>query len=338
MKRRELLGLALVLAACGGKSEGGGAGTGSGTASGGGGALRLAVIPKGTTHEFWKSVHAGAVKASRELGVEIVWKGPLKEDDLQEQVNLVDSFVAQGLSGIVLAPLNDKALALPVKNAVRAGLPVVIFDSGLSGEEHASFVATNNRAAGKLAGERLAKLVEGKGNVLLLRYLEGSASTSEREAGFLDGVRSAPELRIASENQYGGATTETAFAASESLLLAQGADKGEVAGVFCPNESTTFGMLLALDKLGLAGKVKLVGFDASEKLVAGLRDGKIDALVLQNPFHMGYLAVKTMVAVLRDEKVERTIDTGARLVDKANMDEPEVKQLLSPNLAEWLGE
>src|SRR5262245_39584283 len=109
---------------------------------GGSGAIKIAVIPKGTTHEFWKAVHAGAVKASREIGVEIVWKGPLKEDDLKGQIDVVQSFVAQGVSGIVLAPLNDKALEKPVGDAVNAKIPVVVFDSDLQGSAHKSFVAT----------------------------------------------------------------------------------------------------------------------------------------------------------------------------------------------------
>src|SRR5512137_2552413 len=96
--------------------------------------LTVAVVPKGTTHEFWKSVHAGAVKASRELDVELIWKGPLKEDDLRAQIELVQTFVAQRVSGIVLAPLSDKALAGPVKAAKDAGIPVVVFDSDLQSD------------------------------------------------------------------------------------------------------------------------------------------------------------------------------------------------------------
>jgi ribose transport system substrate-binding protein len=299
--------------------------------------LRIAVVPKGTTHEFWKAVHAGAAKASKELKVEIVWKGPLKEDDLKSQVDLVQSFTAQGVSGMVLAPLNDSALQAPVKAAVRSGVPVVIFDSDLKGNEHASFVATDNRAAGRLAGEKLGTLLGGKGNVVVLRYQEGSASTHNREEGFLEGIRKFPDIKVASDNQYAGATTESAFSASENLLLAQNAGKGQLQGVFCPNESSTFGMLLALDKAGLSGKVRFVGFDSSTKLIEGVRAGKIDGLVLQNPFNMGYLAVKTMVQHLKKEKVEARIDTGASLIDKANMDQPDMKALLSPPLAEWLG-
>lgn len=309
------------------------------SAQGKGGAARLkiAVIPKGTTHEFWKSVHAGAVKAARELDVEVVWKGPLKEDDLKSQIDLVQSFTAQGVSGIVLAPLNDKALVSSVKSAVRSGVPVVIIDSDLEGQEHVSFVATDNRAAGRLAGEHMKKTLSDGGKVVVLRYQEGSASTHNREEGFLEAVRKASGLALASDNQYGGATTESAYSASENLLLAQNADKGGVDGIFTPNESTTFGMLLALDKTKLAGRVKLVGFDASDKLVAALRDGKIEGLVLQDPFSMGYLGVKTMVRHLRGEKVDRRIDTGSKLVTRQNMDQPEMKRLLAPDLGEWLG-
>jgi ribose transport system substrate-binding protein len=197
-------------------------------------------------------------------------------------------------------------------------------------------VATDNRAAGKLAGEHLAKLLDGKGKVVVLRYQEGSASTTHREQGFLDAVKATPGLQLVSDNQFGGATTESAFSISETLLSAHKAAEGGVDAIFCPNESTTFGMLLALQKSGLAGKVKLVGFDSSEKMVQALQAGQLHGLVLQNPFNIGYLAVKTMVRHLRGEKVEERIDTGARLVTKENMSEPEVKELLSPDLAKWL--
>ena len=335
LTRRNFVSLAAastLMAACGPEKSG------SGSGAAGAKPLKIAVVPKGTTHEFWKAVHAGAVKASKELGVEIVWKGPLKEDDLKQQVEVVQSFVAQGVSGIVLAPLNDKGLVPPVKDAVAAKVPVVIFDSDLQGDAYTSFVATDNQAAGKLAGERMGKVLGGKGKVVVLRYQEGSASTALREKGFLEAIKAFPEIQVVSENQYGGATTESAFAASENLLVSLKAAEGGVDGAFAPNESTTFGMLLALEKATLAGKVKLVGFDASDKLVAALDAGKIDALVVQNPFRMGELALQTMVKHLRGEKVERRIDTGARVVEKANMAQPDVKELLKPDLKKWLGE
>jgi len=306
--------------------------------SSGAGAMRLAVIPKGTTHEFWKSVHAGAVKASEELGVEIIWKGPLREDDLKAQIDVVQSFTAQGVSGMVVAPLSDKGLVGAVHQAVGAKIPVVIFDSDLQGHDHTSFVATDNFAAGQIAGQEVVRLLGGKGNVLVLRYNEGSASTTNRENGFLDIVKKSPGLKIVSDNQYGGATTETAFSTSENLLSATKAGEGGVDAIFCPNESTTFGMLLALEKTGIAGKLKFVGFDSSAKLVEGLKQGHIHGLVLQNPFKMGYLAVKTLTRHLKGETVEPRIDTGATLVTRENLGQPDIEQLVLPDLKKWLKE
>jgi ribose transport system substrate-binding protein len=331
MTTRALLMVALMLAvACSKDGKSGGGKEASGR-------LRIAVVPKGTTHEFWKSVHAGAVKAAREADVDVVWKGPLKEDDLKAQIDVVSTFIAQGVSGIVLAPLNDSALKAPVRQAKAAKIPVVVFDSDLRGDDHVSFVATDNVGAGRLAGDHMADLLDGKGRLVVLRYQEGSASTQNRERGFLDAVGGKPELRIVSDNQYGGATTESAFSKSESLLLAQKAQTGEVSGVFTPNESTTFGMLQAMRKSNVNRKVRFVGFDSSDKLLAALREGDIDGLVVQDPFNMGYLAVKTMADHLRGKEVPKRVDTGARLVTKLNLDDPEVKAVVSPDLDKWLG-
>jgi ribose transport system substrate-binding protein len=335
-RRWTVVWLALVLVAFAACNKDGGTGS---AAADGGKKLKIAVIPKGTTHEFWKSVHAGAVKASRELDVEIVWKGPLKEDDRKQQIDLVQSFTSQKVDGIVLAPLDDKALVKSVKDAKKAKIPVVIFDSSLKDDHHVSFVATDNQKAGGLAAKHMVELLGDGGKVVVLRYQVGSASTANREKGFLDAVKAdGSNIEVVSDNQYGGATTESAFKAAEQLLIAQKAASGGVNGVFCPNESTTFGMLLALDKLGLAGKIKFIGFDASEKLVKALEEEKLHALILQDPFTMGYLGVKTLVAHHKGEKVEKVVDTGSNLVTKANMAKPEIAQLLKPDLAKWLGE
>jgi ribose transport system substrate-binding protein len=215
---------------------------------------------------------------------------------------------------------------------------VVVFDSDLSGQDHSSFVATDNTAAGRMAGEELARRIGDKGNVVVLRYQEGSASTAHREQGFLDAIKGHPNIHVVSDNQYGGATTESAFATAENLLAAQNAASGAVQGVFAPNESTTFGMMLALVKTGLAGKIHFVGFDASDKLVNAVRAGGIDALVVQDPLNMGYLAVKTMTARLRGQPFEKSIDTGAHVASKENLDTPEIAALLHPDLKKWLGE
>lgn len=323
--------LALLFGCDRDSSSGGGGGTSASTQSSN--KLTIAVIPKGTTHEFWKSVHAGAEKAGQEIGAEIIWKGPLKEDDRSSQIETVENFVNRKVSGIVLAPLDATALVAPVNAAVSGGVPVVIIDSGLNAENYVSFVATDNFKGGQMAGEELARLLGNKGKVVMLRYAVGSASTEQREAGFLDAIKKHPEITVASENQYGGATKESALQASENLLTplkGSGPTGLTVDGIFCPNESTTFGMMRAMENAGVAGKVKFVGFDASSELVSAMRGGKIDALVVQNPFKMGYLGVKTLADKLSGKAVEKRIDTGVHLVSKQNIDTPEIQDLISP--------
>ena len=198
----------------------------------------IAVIPKGNTHEFWKAIHAGAVKAQQELTtgdtkVEIIWKGPLREDDRDQQIQVVENFISRRVSGIVLAPLDSKALVQPVATAARAKVPVVVFDSDLQSDKYVSFVATDNFKGGVLAGEQMAKLLGGKGNVILLRYQVGSASTEAREAGFLDALKKFPDIKIISSDQRGGATRELCYQAAQNVLNRYGK---EVNGIFGPCE------------------------------------------------------------------------------------------------------
>jgi ribose transport system substrate-binding protein len=291
------------------------------------GAMSIAVIPKGTTHAHWKSVEAGARKAGDELGVKILWKGPLKESDRAQQIAIVEQFVAEGVSGLVLAPLDDAALRRPVQSANAKNIPVVIIDSALQGEpgkDFVSYVGTNNRLGGRLAGEQLMKLLGGKGKVVLLRYQEGSASTIEREEGFLEAMKKSPNIQLLLENRYGGATTGEAQSTALNIID----QLREADGIFCSNESLTMGMLLALRQNNLVGKAKFVGFDASAPLLDALKKGEIQALVAQNPTKMGYEAVKTIVAQLRGEKVPVSVDSGAALITSENLNSPEVKELL----------
>ena len=301
-------------------------------------ALTIAVIPKGTSHAFWQSIHAGAAKAGKELGVTIVWRGPLREDERESQISEVERFVTSRVSGMVLAPLDEVALAQPVADAKRNNIPVVVIDSGLKGNDYVSFVATDNRLAGRLAGEQLATLLHDKGRVVLLRYAEGSDSTLQREAGFLEAVQARPGLQVVSANQYGGADVEGAYKKSEALLSGLKRADGtlDVDGIFTPNESTTLAMMRVLVDNGWSGKVKFIGFDASESLLTGMRDGHLDAVVVQEPVKMGYLGVKTVVAHIHGEKVEPRIDTGVRLVSREHMDDADVQELLHPDLKRWL--
>lgn len=301
--------------------------------------LTIAVIPKGTSHEFWKSIHAGAIKAQRELStngteVEIIWKGPLREDDREQQIQVVEGFTSQGVNGIVLAPLDNRALARPVEEAKSAGVPTVIIDSALESNSIVSFVATDNRKGGMLGADRLGELLGGKGKVILLRYAEGSASTEEREAGFLDEMKQKyPNIELVSTTQHGGATRDTAKTASESLLNKFGDD---VQGIFCPNESTTAGMLSALQDIGKAGKVMFVGFDTSQTFVDAMRAKQLHGIVVQNPFNMGYLGVRTMVEQLQGKAVEKRIDTGVTMITPDNLEAADTQALLHPPLDQYL--
>src|SRR5438876_2187264 len=297
--------------------------------------LTIAVIPKGTTHEFWKSIHAGSIKAARELSaqgteVEVIWKGPLREDDREQQIQVVEGFTSQGIDGLVLAPLDNRALVRPVEEAKRASVPTVIIDSALASDAITSFVATDNRKGGMLAAERLGGLLGGKGKVLLLRYQEGSASTEDREAGFVQELKEKyPAIELISSDQYAGPTRDTAKRASENLLNRFG---DELQGIFTPNESSTAGMLLALQDIGKAGKVTFIGFDTSESFLAAMRNKQLQGIVVQNPFNMGYLGVRTMADFLLGKSVEKRIDTGVTMVTPDNLNTPEIQTLVHPPL------
>jgi ribose transport system substrate-binding protein len=298
----------------------------------------IAVIPQGSTHEFWKSIHAGAIKASRDyaaqqIHVDIIWKGPLREDDREQQVQVVEGFLTQHVNGIVLAPFDKNALVRPVEEAKRAGIPTVVVDSALESSDPISFVASDNHHGGELAGDEMARLVGDKGKVLLLRYQEGVFSTEQREKGFVDAMAKHPGIQLISSNQYAGATRETAKSAAENLLNRYGND---IDGLFTPNESSTAGTLLALEDAGKAGKIKFLGFDSSDVFVQAMHDGKLQGIVVQNPFRMGELGVKTVVDQLLGKSIAKRVDTGVTLITPANVDTPESKVLLHPPLEEYL--
>jgi len=300
----------------------------------------VALIPMGSTDEFWKSVHAGGVQASQKLGVNIIWQGPIRRDDRTAQMDVIENMIVRGVKGIVLAPIDNMALRAPVEDAYRNKIPVVIIDSNLNSDKTVSFVATDNYKGGVMAAEHMIKLLSGKGRVAMLRNVEGSASTDNRERGFLDTMKNAPEIKIVSSNLYAGATTESAYKQSENLLAPLKSAHGEVSldGVFCPNESSAFGMLRALQDGGLTGKVKFIGFDSSEKLVEGLEKGHLDALVVQDPVRMGYLGVEKLVDYLHGKTVEKKIDVPATLVTRENLRQPQVKELVAPDIKKWLAE
>ena len=335
---RQAVGLLALMAIVGCSNSGGDSkpqGAADSANSAAGKKYKIAVIPKAATHEFWKSVHAGAENAAKELGnVEILWKAPAHDDNRDEQVNLVQNFVTRRVDGVCLAPIDARSLVNVVKQTKEADIPVVIFDSGLDDTSlYISYVATDNYNGGQLAAEEMGKRLDGKGNVILLRYSPGSESTENREKGFLETItKEFPEIKILSSDQYAGTSEQSSLDKSQTLLQQFGKD---VNGIFAVNETSAAGMMRALDDAGLTGKkvtckVVYIGFDSSDRMVKHLKDGKIQGIVLQDPVNMGYVAVKTMVDHLNGKDVEKRIPTGEAIATKENMDEKRIHKLLNP--------
>lgn len=307
--------------------------SGGGSAGATGKNLKIAVIPKGTSHEFWKSVHFGAEKAAKELGnVEIIWKGPVVESDTGSQIEVVKGMITLGVDGIVLAPNQKGGLVDAVSESVDEGIPVVIFDSGLDeGPEIVSYVATDNFKGGQMAAEEMAKAIGEKGNVILLRYLAGSESTEQREEGFLDGLKKYPDIKVVSSDQRGGDNTTTAKEKVDQLLQVHGDD---LSGIFAVCEPNANGTLEALRNAGLNKKVRFIAFDPSDALIEGLKDGSCSGIVLQDPVQMGYQSVITLVGSLNGESAEAFISTGEYCATPDNMSDERIQELLKPEIVD----
>jgi ribose transport system substrate-binding protein len=291
----------------------------------------VGVVPKGANHIFWQTVHAGAVKAAREYGFEVQWNAPALEIDSSRQIGIVDSMINQHLAGIVLAPVDKSALVAVVERASRAGIPVSIFDSGIDTENILCYVATNNLEAGRMAARRMGEILGGKGKVGVVGFMAGSASTMQREEGFTSEMRAKfPAIEITGV-MFGMADRAKAMAVAENMLTAH----ADLAGIYADNESSAEGALQAVKSRGASG-VKLVMMDASETLLAALRGGAVDSIVVQNPFRMGYESTRAIGMKLRGETPPKLQDSGATLVLKENLDTPEIKQLLFPDIQQYL--
>jgi ribose transport system substrate-binding protein len=307
---------------------------------------RIAVIPKGTSHDFWKYIHAGAVQGARERGdTEVIWEGPAKEDQRHEQQQIVERRTSEGVSAIVLAPCDRQTLVVPVEGALRKGIPVVIIDSGLelsdfikNNDKYLGYVATDNHQGGVEGAKRMIELLHGKERpkVLMMRYQKGSESTEQREAGFRETIGTAANIHFTEAADEAGATVDSAQQAAERLL----SDRRDLDGIFVPNESSTTGVLRALEVLNRAGQVKVVGFDASEILIQALRADKLHGLVLQDPFDMARQAVLRAVDFLegKPRPKERTKNTDLKVATKENLDDPTVKALYARDLTPFLGQ
>ena len=292
----------------------------------------IGVVPKGTNHIFWQTVRAGALAAADEFDFEILWNAPQIETDSSRQITIVENLINRKVDGIVLAPVDEEALVGVVERAAEHGIPVSIFDSALNSDRIVSFIATDNYSSGVMAAERMGKILDGRGKVGVIGFMPGSASTMKRESGFVDTIEQQfPGIEVVGV-KYTMADRAKALAEAENLMTAH----PDLAGLFADNESSTDGTVRAVKQRGMAGKVQIVGYDASPELIEELKAGTIDSIVVQNPFKMGYESTKAIGLHLRGEQPVREMDSGAHLILRENLEQPAIQELLFPDIERWL--
>jgi ribose transport system substrate-binding protein len=286
----------------------------------------IGVVPKATSHLFFMSVHAGVRDAERDLGVEVLWNGPREETEYSRQIEIVDSMVARHVDALAISATDHTALVAPVKRAMDAGIPVTVFDSGLDVTGFVTFVATDNYGAGVTAARKLAELVGGKGRVAELMHKPGGMSTGDRERGFEDTMgKEFPGIQIVAR-QYGMADRAKSRDAAENILTAH----PELDGMFASAEANSIGAMQAIKARGLSGKLKLVTFDFSDEHVAALKDGTINVMLVQDPYRIGYEAVRSLVQKLNGQTPPQRMDLKACVIVKEDLEKPEVQALLFP--------
>ena len=291
---------------------------------------QIGFVPKGRAHLFWQSVHAGAVKASRENDVEIIWNGPTTETDFNGQIQIVDALINRHVDAICLAPIDKKVMVSIVERAAAQNIPVVIFDSPVDSDKFISQVATDNFQAGQMAAERMGKILDGKGKVIVVAVQPGAASTMAREEGFETKIKSSfPGIEIV-DKRYGMADFAQSLQVAENMLTAH----PDAVGMFASNESSAVGGARALK--GRSSKVRMVGFDWSPALLEDLKNGVIDSLVAQHPFRMGYESVIAAVKHFKGEKVEKINNLNPKLLTKENLESAEVQEQINPDLKKYL--
>lgn len=287
--------------------------------------IEIAVIPKSFSHQFWLTVKAGAEQAGKELGVKIIWQGTAKETEVEQQINIVQDMINRGVSAIVLAASDANALIGIVESAVNKGIPIVTIDSGVNSDKPISFVATDNIAGAKIAAETLAKLIGEEGEVGLIPFVAGAATSEMREKGFKEGISAYPKIKLVSV-LYSDSNVAKAMDVTNDMLTSF----PDIKGIFAANESSAVGCAQAIRSKGKVGQVKVVAFDAAEEEIQALKDGVIQALIVQNPFNMGYLGVKCAYDAIQGKPVEKRIDTGVTVVTLENLNDPEIQKIIKP--------
>ncbi len=283
----------------------------------------IALLPKLTNTVFWQSVFAGAKAAGKDFGYEIVWDGPDRETNSARQIQIVDDAIARHVAGVVIAPVDRLALVASIEKLGTLKIPCALIDSGVQATQFVCFASTDNYEGGALAGRRMGEILGGKGNVLVVRHLPGSQATRKRVAGFTETiVNDFPGIKIV-DSQSGQDTAETARQVTEEMLKRN----PDVQGLFACNVDVSVGALQALQNQKRS-EVKMVAFDPDKTLLDALGTGQVDAIILQNPYQMGYEGVKNLALHLKGQSVPRIIDTGVEMVTSKTLTEPKIQRLI----------
>lgn len=322
-------GLVAVLGAvtaCG-SSKPASAGAGNSKSTVKGAKYTVAVVPKSVGLFYWGTVHAGAEAAAKQYHVNIVWKGTEAETDVSGQVNILQDFITKHISGIAFAATDAHGLVTTAQSATKAHIPVVNIDSGIT-PQTPPLVATDNVAAASKAADVLSKVIGGSGQVALLPFVPSAATSIQRQQGFESELKKYPGMKLVAV-QYDESDISKALSDTENILTSH----PNIKGIFAANEPGVIGAAHALIERGLVGKVKIVGFDNAPDEVTALSQNQVQALVVQNPFQIGYRGVAEVASLLAHKSVPKSVDTGSVVVTKANMNQPAIHKLLVPPTA-----
>lgn len=293
----------------------------------------ITVIVKATTSPYWQTVFAGAEAAAQELGVNLTTQGAAEESDIAGQISILENAVTQSPDAIVIAPTALEPLGGPIERAAE-NIPIIMIDSAAQTEAYTSFLTTDNFAAGQLAAEALAGAVEAlhgapEGQIAILTALPGVGSLTQRDDGFRDGLTNYTGLTEVA-NRFNNNDANQALSNTLDILVAN----PNLVGIFADNLPMGVGAGRAISERGLEDQVVVVAFDSDEAEIGYLQGGQIKALIVQNPYAMGYEGVKTAVAAINGEEVEKNVDTGVTIVTQENFDTEEVQALLYPKVGE----
>ena len=309
----------VLLAACGSSSKPSSAATKVSGAK-----YTIAVVPKSVGLFYWGTVHAGAAAAASALHVNIIWKGTETETDVAGQVNILQDFITKHVNAIAFAASDAHGLVGTAQAAIKAGIPVVNIDSGLS-PQSPPLVATDNIAAAAKAADILAQQIGDSGDVALLPFVPSAATSIQRQQGFEQELKKYPNIHLVAV-QYDQSDISTALSEMENILTSH----PNLKGVFAANEPGVIGVVHALIERGLVGKVKVIGFDNAPDEVSALAAGQVSALIVQDPYRIGYLGVQEALDLIQHKTVPHSVDTGEIVATKANMNQPAIHKLLVP--------